>query len=109
MGNVTARRRRGSGANQRRTHRVGIHRTVPDAVFVFLDLCSSAAGRDAAERRGRLRVRRDAEQQRVLLRDRPSALQGEVSDGSYVYSAALMGTVVRIEVVGHDANESQRI
>jgi thiamine biosynthesis lipoprotein len=32
-----------------------------------------------------------------------------VSDSSYVYSTALMGTVVRIEVVGYDANESQKV
>ena len=64
-----------------------------------VDREASAAGRRAAEPRSGLRLRRDAEHQRLLLRRRRGALESEVSDVPRP-PVALMGTVVTIHVVG---------
>src|SRR5689334_9796322 len=71
-----------------------------------MDRGATAPGRRASERGGRLRLRRDAEHERFLLRGRRRTQESEVSD-AFLLSTASMGTVVTIHIVGGAASSDR--
>src|SRR5262249_42797261 len=77
-------------------------------LLVLVDRASPRTNRQPPESRMRLRVWRDSEHQRVLLRDRRSPRQGEVTRGAYVVSRPAMGTIVTIQVSDGGANRRDR-
>src|ERR1700683_354981 len=116
MGQLASRRHPGYGRDRGGPDRVGDDHGVPDALLVLIDRPLAGPGRDAPERRRRLRLRCDAKHRRVLLRGRRCSLQsegrgpvqGEGMTPAGVKTVPLMGTLVTIQVVGHDATAGER-
>src|SRR4051812_44699588 len=78
-----------------------------DPVLVLMDRELAGSGHQATERGGRLRVGRDAERQRILLRRRGRAEKSEVTS-AFVHRFTAMDTVVSIQIVGHDSTDDER-